>query len=73
MLVCDYFETLGALHKHGLVNEELLFDWLPISRIWDRIKGYALGQRRGTGEQGLWTNFEALATAHKRATGEYST
>jgi hypothetical protein len=72
-LICDYFETVGALHKHGLVNEDLLFDWLPVSRIWDRVKEYALGQRRSANGPGLWGNFEALAAAHKRLTGEYST
>jgi hypothetical protein len=72
-LVCDYFETVGALHKHGLVNEDLLFDWLPVSRIWDRIKEYALGQRKSADGSALWSNFEALAAAHKRLTGEYST
>jgi hypothetical protein len=72
-LVCDYFETVGALHKHGLLNEDLLFDWLPVSHIWDRVKEYALGQRRAAGGAIIWGNFEALASAHKRLTGEYST
>ena len=27
-LICAYFDTVGALYKHGLVNEQLLFDWL---------------------------------------------
>jgi hypothetical protein len=54
-LICTYFETVGALYKHGLINEDLLFDWLAVSLVWDRI------------------NFEALATAHKRSTREYST
>jgi len=70
--VCDYFETVGALHKHGLLNEDLLFDWLPISRTWDRVRAYVLGQRQA-GDAGAWSNFEALAAAHKRLLGEYST
>src|SRR5579884_2003198 len=72
-LICEYFETVGVLHKHGLVNEELLFDWLEVAPVWDRIKGYVLGRRGRTGGKPLWANFEALAVAHKRETHEYST
>ena len=72
-LICTYFETVGALYKHGLINEDLLFDWLAVSSVWDRIKGYVLGCRRTAGSPLLWTSFEALATAHKRSTREYST
>lgn len=72
VLVCDFFETVGALHKHGLLNEDLLFDWLPVARIWDRAREYVLGQRRG-GDPALWHNFEGLAAAHKRMIGEYAT
>jgi hypothetical protein len=72
-LICDSFQMLGTLHKHGLVNEDLLFDWLLISPIWDRLKEYARGQRRGAAGPGLWCNFEAMAASQKRALGEYST
>ena len=72
-LICAYFETVGTLYKHGLVNGELLFDWLEVAPVWDRIKGYVLGRRQGEGGTTLWANFEALATAHKRQTREYST
>jgi hypothetical protein len=26
----NYFETVGTLHKHGLINEQLLLDWLAV-------------------------------------------
>jgi hypothetical protein len=72
-LICSYFETVGTLHTHGLVNEELLFDWLEVAPAWDRIKDYVLRRRKAAGGKPMWTHFEALATAHKRRTREYST
>ena len=57
------FETLGTLYKHGLFNEDLLFDWLAVSMVWERIKGYALGVRQEAGYPGIPENFEALAAA----------
>ena len=61
--ICGVFETLGTLYKHGLFNEDLLFDWLAVSAIWDKIKGYALGVRQLAGNPRLYENFEALAAA----------
>src|SRR5579864_32114 len=68
--ICTYVETIGTLHKHGLVNEDLLFDWLAVAPIWDALKGYVYGRRRDSGNPTLWANFEALATTHKRITRE---
>jgi hypothetical protein len=61
--ICGYFETLGTLWKHGLLNQDLLFDWLAISMVWERIKGYALGVREMAHNPRLYENFEALAKA----------
>ena len=63
--ICSVFETIGTLYKHGLFNEELLFDWLAIGLVWDRIKGFALGEREQTGEPRINENFEAMAKAQK--------
>jgi len=63
--ICGWFETLGTLYKHGLFNEELLFDWLAVGLVWDRIKGFALGQRKKIREPRLYENFEAMAKAQK--------
>jgi len=60
-----WHETLGTLYKHGLFNEELLFDWLAVGLVWDRIKGFALGVREQTGEPRIYENFEAMAKAQK--------
>jgi len=62
-LICGAMETLGTLYKHGLFNEELLFDWLAVSMVWERIKGFALGLREVAGDPRLYENFEAMAKA----------
>ena len=61
--ICGWFETLGTLFKHDLFNRELLFDWLLVSGVWDRIKGFALGVREEAKEPKLYENFEAMAKA----------
>jgi len=62
--ICGFFETLGTLHKHGLINEDLLFDWMAVSAVWDKIKSYALGVRQAAGNPRLYENFEAVAKAN---------
>ena len=63
--ICGWLETIGTLYKHELFNEELLFDWLAIGLIWDRIKGFALGYREQTGEPRMYENFAATAKAQQ--------
>jgi hypothetical protein len=38
--VLNYMETIGALWKHGLLNEDLLFDWLWITGVWEPSRGW---------------------------------
>ena len=64
--ILGWFETLGTLYKHGLFNGELLFDWMAVNLVWERIKGFALGLREQWGEPRLWENFEAMAKAQKQ-------
>ena len=45
----NYFETVGTLHKDGLINEQLLFDWLAVEAVWDRVKSLAIGDREQYG------------------------
>jgi hypothetical protein len=63
--ICGWFETIGTLYKQGLFNEELLFDWLAVNLVWDRIKGFALGVREQSGEPQMYENFKALAKVQK--------
>ena len=61
--ICGHYETIGTLWKHKLINEELLFDWLAVDIIWNRVKEVALGVRQESGEPRLFENFEAMAKA----------
>lgn len=63
--ICGYYETIGTLYKNGLFNEELLFDWLAVYLVWDRIKDFAIGLREEAGEPRIFENFEAMAKAQK--------
>jgi hypothetical protein len=60
-VIAGFNETVATLWKHGLINEELLLDWLAIHATWDRLKGVLIGMREASGEPRLWENFEALA------------
>jgi hypothetical protein len=57
-----WYETVATLWKRGLVNEELLFDWLWVAGMWDRLKSILLVMR-DQGTPRLWENFEAMAEA----------
>ena len=63
--VLNWYETIGTLHKHGLLNEDLLFDWLAIDLTWDRMKSHALGWRQEIGNDHMYENFEAMANAQR--------
>ena len=59
--VCGWYETLAALWVNGLLNEKLISDWVLVSGIWERVKGFALGQREIVGDASIYEHFEALA------------
>ncbi len=63
---CSWFETVGTLYKHGLLNHELLFDWISVDSNWDRVKGFAIGMRKETNVPRLWENFELMAKAQPK-------
>jgi hypothetical protein len=48
-----------------LLNRELLFDWIAVAMVWNRIKGFALGARKEAGEPRLYENFELMAKDDK--------
>ncbi len=64
--VLNWYETIGTLYKHGLLNEDLLFDWLAVYAVWERVKSHALALRQATGEPRMYENFEAMADAQQR-------
>ena len=65
--ICYWYETVGTLYKNGLFNEKLLFDWLWVCGVWDRVKGFALGRRELVGNPAIYENFEAMAETQRAA------
>jgi hypothetical protein len=63
MKIATYYEGLGTMWKHGLINEDLLFDWMAVHMVWERMKNFVLGGRADSGEPRLGENFEAMANA----------
>jgi hypothetical protein len=57
-----YCESIGTLTKHGLLNAQLVNDWLWIDGLWARLGPAAVRIRERHGEPRLYENFEALAT-----------
>jgi hypothetical protein len=56
-----FHETVGTLVKNGLLDRDLVLDWLWVSGAWDRVGAAALESRAAAGVTELWENFEALA------------
>jgi hypothetical protein len=59
--VLMFYETIGTLVKNGLLNRDLVSDWLWVSGSWDRVGPAAKRAREKLGVPGLYENFEALA------------
>ena len=63
--ILNWYETIGTLYKHGLFSEQLLFDWLAIDAVWERMKSHALAWREEMGQPRMYENFEAMADAQR--------
>jgi hypothetical protein len=60
--VLVFGETIGTLVKNGLLDRELVQDWLWVQGLWDRVGPAARRAREELKEPRLYENFEALAT-----------
>ena len=54
-------ETIGTLTKNGLLDTDLVLDWLWVSGTWSRVGPAAVKHRDKHGVPQLYENFEALA------------
>jgi hypothetical protein len=59
----SWYELIGTLWKHKLVNQDLLFDWILVPGRWKRVAKFMEGYRADMSEPRLYENFEALAKA----------
>jgi hypothetical protein len=57
----NWGETIGTLTKNGLIDTDLVLDWLWVSGVWARVGPAARKQRDKHGVPALYENFEALA------------
>ena len=59
--VLVFGETIGTLVKNGLLDRELVQDWLWVAGMWAKVAPAAAKFRESSGEPRLYENFEALA------------
>jgi hypothetical protein len=59
--ILAFEETLATLVKNGLLDRDLVYDWIWVRGIWDRVGPAALRAREEAGIPQLYENFEALA------------
>ena len=59
--VLNWGETIGTLTKNGLLDTDLVLDWLWLAGVWKRVEPAARKSREEAGVAELYENFEALA------------
>ena len=59
--VLVFGETVGTLVKNGLLDRELVLDWIWVAGLWQRVGPAARRAREEMKESQLYVNFEALA------------
>jgi hypothetical protein len=63
--VLGFNETVATLVKNGLLDRDLVLDWLWVAGSWDRVGPAAKRAREQSGASLLYENFEALASAQR--------
>lgn len=63
MSIVQHFEGLGVLWKHGLVDEDLAFDWAPVDVVWERMEDFVRGVREELKSPLFGAHFEMMARA----------
>jgi hypothetical protein len=57
-----YFgEVVGAMVVRGALRFDLVYHWLWLQGLWNRVRPAAEACRQATGEMGLYDNFEGIA------------
>jgi len=63
--ILNFNETVGTLVKNGLLDRDLVYDWLWFVGSWERVGPAALQAREEAGVAQLYENYEALATGQR--------
>lgn len=61
-----FFETVGTLVKNGLLDRDLVYDWLWVAGVWERLAPAATRAREQSTPQ-MFENFEALAAGQRQS------
>jgi len=60
-----WHETIGTFVKNGLLDRDLVYDWLWVAGVWERVGPAGLRLREQTVPQ-MFENFEALAEGQRQ-------
>jgi len=63
--VLMFGETIGTLVKNGLLDRQLVYDWLWVEGSWAKVAPAAKRSRAKAGVSELYANYEALADGQK--------
>jgi hypothetical protein len=63
--ILEFNETIGTLVKNGLLNRDLVYDWLWVAGAWERVGPAAKRAREKAGVAQLFESFEALAAGQR--------
>ena len=63
----QFYETMGTIAKHGLINIDLLFDSYLVQPFWEKLSFHTEQERKDDPRVGpaLGENFEWLATQNQ--------
>ena len=61
-----YYEMVGMLWRKGLLDPELVMEWVPAALYWNKIGAVLVQAREVFDATALWEDFEALAAAQQR-------
>jgi hypothetical protein len=61
--VLGFQETIATLVKNGLLDRDLVLDWIWVAGVWARVGPAVKRLREQTGVAYLYENVEALASA----------
>jgi hypothetical protein len=60
-----FYETIGTLVKNGLLDRDLVNDWVWSEGVWKKVGPAAERAREKAGTDALYENFEALAAGQR--------
>jgi hypothetical protein len=64
--VLNFHETVGTLVSNGLLNRELVLDWIWPAGTWALVGPAARRFRERAGSANIYANYEALADAREQ-------